>query len=69
MKMFPISLPYYVDPGELPGSMPTQSQIENSEDLLMNQTGRKVVVIDEHFVVKYGAAIDLFEGRRYDVSP
>ncbi|TVY25786.1 hypothetical protein LHYA1_G004602 [Lachnellula hyalina] len=61
--MSSISLPYYADPRELPCSIPTRDQIESSNNVLVNQSSRKVVVVGEHFIVKYGGAIDLFEGE------
>jgi aminoglycoside phosphotransferase (APT) family kinase protein len=58
-----IQIPYYVPPEELPSELPTKDAIESSEEVLCEQSARKVVGIGSHFVVKYGLQIDLEEGQ------
>ena len=61
--MFSITLPYYVDPKDLPCRLPTKEEIESSKDILSDQTARIVVGVGPHFVVKYGISIDPTEGE------
>jgi hypothetical protein len=61
--MPPISVPYYADATTLPADLPTVEEIERSQDVLCDQTARKVVGVGQHFVVKYGLMIDLQEGE------
>ena len=57
-----IQLPYYAPAEELPSELPTKDVIENSKDVLSEQSARKVVGVGSHFVVKYGLQVDLEEG-------
>lgn len=61
--MPPIPVPYYADATTLPANLPTVEEIEGSQDVLCDQTARKVVGVGQHFVVKYGQAVDLEEGE------
>ena len=61
--MASISLPYYANVATLPANLPTTDEIENSQDVLCDQSARKVVGVGQHFVVKYGLAVDLIEGE------
>lgn len=54
---------YYADVKDLPCLLPTTQQIEDSQDILVDQPARRVVVVGECFVVKYGEAIDLIEAE------
>lgn len=57
------SSPYYFAPqSTLPRALPTQTEIERSIEILCEQTGRKVVGVTTHFIVKYGVQADLHEG-------
>jgi aminoglycoside phosphotransferase (APT) family kinase protein len=57
------TLPYFADPALLPAKLPAVEEIESAGQLLSQTTGRKVVRIGEHFVVKYGVHVDLLEGE------
>ncbi|EON63198.1 hypothetical protein W97_02425 [Coniosporium apollinis CBS 100218] len=61
--MASISLPYYVDAATLPAGLPTLDEIESSQDVLVEQTGRKVVGVGQYYIVKYGRAVELMEGE------
>lgn len=61
--MAPVFLPYFVEAAALPAKLPTIDEIENSRDILCEQSARKVVGVGQHFVVKYGLAVDLMEGQ------
>lgn len=58
-----VEIPYYAPFEELPSELPTKEMIENSKDVLCEQSARKVVGIGPYFVVKYGVQADLEEGR------
>ena len=58
-----MNLPFYAAAETLPSCLPTTSQIENSQDVLVHQTSHKVVGVGAHFIVKYGLQIDLEEGQ------
>lgn len=57
------TLPYVADDRSLPATLPTVHEIESAEEILSNTTGRKVVGIGTHFVVKYGVQVDPLEGK------
>lgn len=57
-----LSLPYYAETATLPPGLPTKDEIEFSQDILVEQDGRNVVGIGQHYVVKYGLQVDLMEG-------
>jgi len=57
------NLPYIVDDASLPASLPTVEEIESAVEILSDTTGRKVVGVGDHFVVKYGVQVDLLEGE------
>ncbi|KAK0102234.1 hypothetical protein ONS95_005857 [Cadophora gregata] len=56
-------LPFYASRDTLPADLPTDEEIENSVEIYVDQTARKVVGVGPHFVVKYGRQIDLIEGK------
>ncbi len=56
-------LPYYAQAETLPRELPTKAEIESSQDVLCEQSARKVVGVGAHFIVKYGLQIDLAEGQ------
>ena len=58
-----ITLPYYADATTIPASIPTMKDIESSPDVFCEQSGRRVVGVGQHFVAKYGLAVDLIEGE------
>jgi hypothetical protein len=62
-EMTYFNLPYFADPVSLPARLPSLEEIESTGHLLSKSTGRKVVSIGEHFVVKYGKQVDLLEGE------
>lgn len=61
--MFPYSLPYFADTETLPDALPTVHHIECAKEILSDTTGRKVVGVGTHFVVKYGVQVDPIEGQ------
>lgn len=61
--MASISLPYYADAATLPANLPTRDKIESSQDVLCDQSARKVVGVGQYFIVKYGLDVDLMEGE------
>jgi hypothetical protein len=58
------NLPYVAEEASLPASVPTEQEIESATEILSVTTGRKVVIVGDHFVVKYGVRVDLLEGER-----
>jgi len=56
---FQLTLPYFSD--DLPGSLPTQNQIENADQILAEVGGRKVVRVGEQYIVKYGEGAEEVE--------
>ncbi|KAH6642740.1 kinase-like domain-containing protein [Boeremia exigua] len=56
-------LPYIADAGILPATLPTVDDIGSAEEILSDTTGRKVVGVGIHFVVKYGIQVDPLEGQ------
>ncbi|KKY28831.1 putative phosphotransferase enzyme family protein [Phaeomoniella chlamydospora] len=58
-----ISLPYYAASATLPAALPTFDEIDNSQDIICDQSARKVVGVGDYFIVKYGLAVDLTEGE------
>lgn len=56
-------LPYTADIASLPGCLPTIEEIESATDILSVTTGRKVVGVGSHFLVKYGVHVDILEGE------
>lgn len=56
-------LPYVADDRDLPASLPTVDKIESAVEIFSHTTGRKVVGIGPHFVVKYGRHADSLEGE------
>lgn len=55
-------LPFYVPKSQLPAPLPTWDEIERCDDVIVDQTGRRVVRVNEHYIVKYGVSINLVEG-------
>jgi hypothetical protein len=58
-----IALPFHAAESSLPAPIPSKSDIEKSQNILLDYTGRKVVTVGKHFVVKYGLGVDLMEGE------
>ena len=58
-----VDLPYYAPQHLLPALLPTDAAIRNSSDVLKTGYGRRVVRVDDHFVVKYGVTVSLTEGQ------
>lgn len=56
-------LPYTADDASLPASIPTVEEIESATEIFSDTTGRKVVGVGSHFVVKYGVQVDKLEGE------
>jgi Phosphotransferase enzyme family len=58
-----IPIPYFASSKDLPADLPSTDAIESATEIFLEQTARKVVGIGPHFIVKYGLAICLEEGR------
>ncbi|KAG6030496.1 hypothetical protein E4U41_007816 [Claviceps citrina] len=56
-------LPFFAHPSRLPSPLPTAEEIEQSDEVLKEFTGRRVVLCREHYVVKYGYHVSLMEGE------
>ncbi|KAF2495314.1 hypothetical protein BU16DRAFT_527182 [Lophium mytilinum] len=64
--MASFSLPYFADEGSLPAILPTIEEIKSATEILnerMSVVSGKVVGVGDHFVVKYGAFVNLQEGE------
>lgn len=61
--MTPYNLPYVADAETLPATLPTEHDIESADTIFSDTTGRKVVGVGTHFVVKYGVQVDPVEGQ------
>ena len=62
-----VPLPFFVAPESLPEALPSCDEIEaaaasSGKELLVNQTGQKVLRIGK-FVVKYGYQVNLLDGQ------
>ncbi|KAL8296018.1 hypothetical protein RB600_001485 [Gaeumannomyces tritici] len=57
------SIPYFATPDRLPGPLPTDAEIRGSKEVLRHGSGRRVVRVGQHYVVKYGANVSLTEGQ------
>lgn len=55
------SIPFYAV--DIPCPLPTNSEIENAQDISLEYGGRRVVGVGQHFVVKYGPGVELAEGE------
>ena len=60
--MAQIPLPFYAAPSELPQSLPTKQEIEDSTDELMDSGSRRLVRIGP-FIIKYGSGVSVIEGE------
>lgn len=59
----PIALPFLRDSTSLPSPLPSKADIENSTIVLRHDTSyHKVVVVGQHFLVKYGRGVEQREG-------
>ena len=59
----PIALPFLRDSTSLPSSLPSKADIENSTIVLRHDTSyHRVVVVGQHFLVKYGRGVEQSEG-------
>ena len=56
-------LPFYATDDLLPAPLPTPDAIAASQDVLQDYSGRRIVRIGIHFVVKYGVGVSLTEGQ------
>jgi aminoglycoside phosphotransferase (APT) family kinase protein len=64
--MASFTLPYFVDEASLPTTLPTAEEIESATEILnerMSGASGKVVGVGNHFIVKYGAFVNLQEGQ------
>lgn len=56
-------LPFFATPNLLPEPLPTDEAITASQDVLQEYSGRCIVRVGTHFIVKYGAGVSLAEGE------
>ncbi|KAL5317467.1 hypothetical protein ACEPPN_014562 [Leptodophora sp. 'Broadleaf-Isolate-01'] len=56
-------LPFFATPDLLPAPLPTTEAITASQDVLKEHSGRRIVRVGIHFIVKYGAGVCLTEGE------
>ncbi|PVI02255.1 hypothetical protein DM02DRAFT_613084 [Periconia macrospinosa] len=64
--MASFTLPYFADQASLPTTLPTAEEIESAKEILnerMSEASGKVVGVGDHFIVKYGAFVNLQEGQ------
>jgi len=64
--MTPFNLPYFADEASLPAILPTVEEIESATEILnerMSAASGRVVGVGDHFIVKYGAFVNLQEGE------
>lgn len=54
---------YCADEAILPEPSPTIDKIESATAILSESTGCKVIGVGLHFIVKYGAQVDIIEGE------
>lgn len=59
----PPPYPFFAASDILPAPLPTIEEIATSQDLLKASTGRRIVRVGPHFIVKYGMNVDLKEGQ------
>jgi hypothetical protein len=59
----PVPLPYFRGSGSLPSPLPTKEDIETSTIILRHDPDyHRVVVVGEHYLVKYGRGVERREG-------
>jgi hypothetical protein len=59
----PVPLPYFRGSGSLPGPLPTKEDIETSTIILRHDPDyHRIVVVGEHYLVKYGRGVERREG-------
>ena len=56
-------LPFFAASDRLPEPLPTLEAITTSQDVLQESTGRRIVRIGHHFLIKYGLNVNLIEGE------
>lgn len=56
-------LPFFATPDLLPAPLPTAEAITASQNILKEHSGRRIVRVGIHFIVKYGAGVSLTEGE------
>lgn len=61
MTCSPIKLPYYAP--HLPSSLPTAAEVDTAPDISPEISGRRIVAVGEHYVVKFGLQVNLIEGE------
>ncbi|KAG5959168.1 hypothetical protein E4U57_000855 [Claviceps arundinis] len=59
----PIQLPYFAPQSRLPIPIPAVQDIEREAVVLHERDGRRVVLFNNHFVIKYGLDVSLTEGE------
>ncbi|KAM4057048.1 hypothetical protein HRG_003899 [Hirsutella rhossiliensis] len=58
-----LELPFFAPQNRLPAPLPSQADIESSGKVLQEYTGRRVVLYDNYYIIKYGANVSLTEGE------
>ncbi|KAG6065323.1 hypothetical protein E4U32_007493 [Claviceps aff. humidiphila group G2b] len=63
MEYQPLRLPYFAPKSRLPIPIPAVQDIEREAVVLHERDGRRVVLFNSHFVIKYGLDVSLTEGE------
>jgi aminoglycoside phosphotransferase len=56
-------LPFFATSDRLPAALPTVEAITTSPDVVQESTGRRIVRVGHHFLVKHGLNVTLIEGE------
>ncbi|KAL4791636.1 kinase-like domain-containing protein [Aspergillus venezuelensis] len=56
-----VRLPYYAS--DLPSPLPTDTEIDEAQDIALRYGGRRIVQVGHSFVVKFGKGVNLLEGE------
>ena len=56
-----IRLPYFA--ADTPCALPSDAEIDEAPDILNYHRDKRLVVVGQYYVVKYGSDIDLLEGE------
>lgn len=56
-------LPFFAASDRLPAPLPTLEAIITSQDVLQESTGRRIVRVNQNFLIKYGINVTLIEGE------
>lgn len=57
------TLPFHARPDRLPDRLPTTEEIRHATDIIQEGYDRRIVHVQEHFIVKYGPNVHPTEGQ------